>query len=40
MRDTGDPLLNGPVPPPAGAEINDPDQHSAGDPTTVFGEPA
>ena len=26
MRDTGDPLLDGPVPPPAGAEVNDPAQ--------------
>ncbi len=38
MRATGDPLLNGPVQPPDGAEINDPDQRSAGDPTTFFGE--
>jgi N-sulfoglucosamine sulfohydrolase len=32
MRDTGDPLLDGPVPPPPGAEFNDPDSASAGDP--------
>jgi arylsulfatase A-like enzyme len=35
MEDTGDPLLDGPVPPPPGAEYNDPDQHSAGDPLIV-----
>jgi arylsulfatase A-like enzyme len=34
MRDTGDPLLDGPVPLPPGAEINDPDQRSADDPRT------
>jgi N-sulfoglucosamine sulfohydrolase len=34
MRDTGDPLLDGPVPLPPGAEINDPDQNSADDPRT------
>ena len=33
MRDTGDPLLDGPVPPPPGAEINDPDQRSGGRPS-------
>jgi len=32
MRDTGDPLLRGPVAPPPGAELNDPDQRSADDP--------
>jgi arylsulfatase A-like enzyme len=32
MHDTGDPLLDGPVAPPPGAEINDPDSRSAGDP--------
>jgi hypothetical protein len=31
MRDTGDPLLDGPVAPPPGAELNDPDQRSADD---------
>jgi arylsulfatase A-like enzyme len=36
MRETGDPLVNGPVAPPIGAEINDPDQRSAGDPTTLI----
>jgi N-sulfoglucosamine sulfohydrolase len=36
MRDTGDPLLNGPVAPPPGAEINDPDQRSAEDPVTLI----
>ncbi|MGD9573151.1 MAG: sulfatase [Thermoleophilia bacterium] len=29
MRETGDPLLDGPVPPPPGAEFNDQDQASA-----------
>ena len=33
MRDTGDPLLHGPVPAPHGAELNDPDQVSATYPT-------
>jgi hypothetical protein len=37
MRDTGDPLLDGPVPPPPGAEVNDPDQRSADDARTVVG---
>jgi len=32
MRETGDPPLDGPVPPPPGAELNDPDQRSADDP--------
>ncbi len=32
MRETGDPLLDGPVAPPPGAETNDPGQRSAGDP--------
>jgi N-sulfoglucosamine sulfohydrolase len=36
MRDTDDPLLHGPVAPPPGAEINDPDQQSADDPVTVI----
>jgi len=36
MRDTGDPLLDGPVALPAGAEVNDPGQRSAADPTTRF----
>ena len=35
MRDTNDPLLRGPVPAPPGAELNDPDQVSASDPTRV-----
>ncbi len=35
MRDTGDPLLDGPVAPPPGAEWNDPGQRSAGDPVAV-----
>jgi arylsulfatase A-like enzyme len=33
MRATDDPLLYGPVSPPHGAELNDPDQISASDPT-------
>lgn len=33
MRDTHDPLLHGPVPAPSGAELNNPDQLSASDPT-------
>jgi hypothetical protein len=28
MRETEDPLLDGPVPAPEGAEVNDPDQRS------------
>jgi arylsulfatase A-like enzyme len=35
MAETGDPLLDGPVAAPPGAEVNDPDQRSAGDPTTI-----
>jgi N-sulfoglucosamine sulfohydrolase len=33
MEETDDPLLDGPVPPPPGAEYNDPDQLSPGEPT-------
>jgi N-sulfoglucosamine sulfohydrolase len=33
MRDTNDPLLHGPVMPPPGAELNDPEQLSASYPT-------
>jgi N-sulfoglucosamine sulfohydrolase len=36
MRGTGDPLLDGPVAAPPGAEANNPDQRSAGEPVTVF----
>ena len=32
MRDTDDPLLDGPVPPPHGAEFNEPDQTSPAEP--------
>jgi hypothetical protein len=32
MRETGDPLLNGPVPAPPGVELNSPDQRSAAEP--------
>jgi hypothetical protein len=35
MRDTADPLLDGPVAPPRGAEINLPDQLSPNEPTVV-----
>jgi arylsulfatase A-like enzyme len=35
MRETDDPLLDGPVPPPAGAEFNEQDQVSAREPTRV-----
>ena len=34
MRDTDDPLLDGPVPPPPGAEYNEQDQTSAREATT------
>ena len=36
MRETDDPLLAGPVAPPPGVELNDPDQSSAADPTTRY----
>ena len=36
MRGTGDPLLDGPVAAPPGAEANDPGQRSAGDPVTTY----
>jgi N-sulfoglucosamine sulfohydrolase len=35
MQHTSDPLLDGPVPPPPGARYNDPDQRSAGEPTST-----
>jgi N-sulfoglucosamine sulfohydrolase len=35
MRETGDPLLDGPVAPPPGAEINTPDQRSPSEPTML-----
>jgi N-sulfoglucosamine sulfohydrolase len=35
MRETGDPLLDGPVAPPPGAEFNDPDQLSPEEPTHI-----
>jgi N-sulfoglucosamine sulfohydrolase len=35
MRETGDPLLDGPVAPPPGAEYNLPDQLSADEPTRI-----
>jgi N-sulfoglucosamine sulfohydrolase len=35
MEETDDPLLEGPVAPPPGAEFNDPDQTSPGEPTHV-----
>jgi N-sulfoglucosamine sulfohydrolase len=40
MRETGDPLLDGPVPLPPGAWANDPDQTSADDPPAVLPEAA
>jgi len=39
MRDTADPLLDGPIPPPPGAEINLPDQRSPAEPTVRVGAP-
>jgi arylsulfatase A-like enzyme len=36
MRDTADPLLDGPVAPPPGAEVNDPDARSAGESITTY----
>lgn len=35
MRETKDPILNGPVPAPKGAELNTPDQRSPEDPTIM-----
>ena len=35
MRETNDPLLDGPVAAPPGAELNDPDQISPSDPTHI-----
>lgn len=35
MRETGDPLLHGPIAPPPGTEINDPAQRSPDDPTRI-----
>jgi arylsulfatase A-like enzyme len=35
MRETADPLLDGTVPPPPGAEFNDPDQLSPEEPTHI-----
>jgi arylsulfatase A-like enzyme len=40
MRDTEDPLLDGPVPAPPGALVNDPDQVSAADPPGRVSAPA
>ncbi len=37
MRETGDPLLNGPVAPPPGARINAQDQRSASEPGLIAG---
>ena len=36
MAERDDPLLDGPVPPPPGAEINDPSQISPAEPTTAL----
>jgi hypothetical protein len=35
MKETDDPLLDGPIPAPPGAEYNDPDQLSPGEPTRM-----
>jgi arylsulfatase A-like enzyme len=40
MADTDDPLLDGPVEPPPGSELNLPTQRSASDPTVTAGPPA
>ena len=40
MRETDDPLLDGPVAPPPGARINEQWQVSADDPVTVVADPA
>ena len=40
MVRTGDPLLDGPVPAPAGARLNTQEQLSAGDPTFTVDPPA
>jgi N-sulfoglucosamine sulfohydrolase len=40
MRETGDPLLEGPVPAPPGAQLNRQDQRSAEEPTFTVGAPA
>jgi N-sulfoglucosamine sulfohydrolase len=37
MRETGDPLLDGPVRPPSGARVNLPDQVSPSEPTVTAG---
>ena len=36
IRDTGDPLLHGPVAAPPGAELNLPDQRAPSDPTVTM----
>jgi hypothetical protein len=35
MEETDDPLLHGPLQPPSGVEVNDPDGLSSSEPTTV-----
>jgi hypothetical protein len=40
MRDTDDPLLDGPVAAPPGAQLNRQDQRSAEEPTFVVGSDA
>ena len=40
MVQTDDPLVHGPVEPPRGAQVNEPDQRSAGDTLRVGGSPA
>jgi N-sulfoglucosamine sulfohydrolase len=39
MRETEDPLLDGPVPPPPGAIVNEQWQVSPDDPVRVVGDP-
>ena len=39
MRETQDPLLAGPIPPPIGAEINRPDQQSPSEPANTVERP-
>jgi arylsulfatase A-like enzyme len=39
MADRGDPLLEGPIEPPVGAEINEQDQTSADEPTRIVAAP-
>ena len=40
MRETDDPILKGPIPPPPGVEVNTPDQASPDEPTVKDWKPA